>query len=174
MVESVDLIHVVVCLLPRFLPRALQKGDDLHWRSKTGEFVKKKMRSKLRREKQASKHQKGPTLLYLPSRQWVAWLNYVHFSCTLMCMFIRIELRFCWTCFKSLAQNARVDYFSISNSNIQIYFMSPGLSDLPVAQCWPDVVLSVPSTGGQQGQTWYHWLLCQSDHPWSGQEATPP
>ena len=69
MVESVDLIHVVVCLLPRFLPRALQKGDDLHWRSKTGEFVKKKMRSKLRREKQASKHQKGPTLLYLPSRQ---------------------------------------------------------------------------------------------------------
>ena len=42
MVESVDLIHVVVCLLPRFLPRALQKGDDLHWLSKTGEFVKKK------------------------------------------------------------------------------------------------------------------------------------
>ena len=37
-----------------------------------------------------------------------------------------------------------------------ILLVPTGLCDLPVAQCWSDMVLSVPSSGGQQGQTWYH------------------
>ena len=125
------------------------------------------MRSKLRREKQASKQAEGSSVA-LPTNETMGKLDCRAIQHKLCAFFVHInvhvhthyiELRFCWMCFESLAQNARVDYFSISKWYNCIALQHTNIFYVPRAQ-WPT---SCPVLAWRGPQCSVNWRPTRTD-----------